>query len=137
MCFSRIFVLKLWLRTIKIPLKRTKRTKKYFFMWKYLFFKGFPNPKMDSRERPCHSSSFQKFSWLALFHSGVEDLQFIFSFRSNKFEVLSLYVKNVYYFMSHLRSKLKMHYLTPPYNCVLGLIRCSASVVQHKVRNRP
>ena len=66
---------------------------------------GFPKTQMVSRERPCQSSWFQEFLWLhtiqgtinfySLCHGGVEDLQSIFSFGSNKYEILSPYVKKV------------------------------------------
>ena len=69
------------------------------------------------------------------FHSlcrcGVEF--YSFSFGSNKYEILSPHVRKSK--ATHLpRSKLKMHNLTPPYNCVPALIRCFASTVRHKTR---
>ena len=63
----------------------------------------FPKTKIGSRERPCQSSWSRNFfgyitiqgtiNFYSLCHGGVEDLQSIFSFRSNKCEILSPYVK--------------------------------------------
>ena len=75
------------------------------------------------------------------FHSlcrcGVENLQsilFLSEARNVRFyhRMLEKVMQNI----CHLRSKLKMHNLTPPYNCVSALIRCSASTIRHKTRER-
>ena len=105
----------------------------------------YPKTKTASCKRPYQSSLFQKFPWLPYgtinFHSlccsGVEDLQSIFFlYEATNFRFYQRMLKKVKQNISHLKSKLKIHNLTPPYNCVLGLIWCSASTVKHKTRER-